>query len=97
MNALEFINTVASTLQERGDQYGPIRENVNRIAAIAYLISGEPVDPLLVVRVLVAVKLSRLAQDARHLDSVIDLAGYSAIWAELVTEPDALNEPVSGV
>jgi hypothetical protein len=96
MQALEFVNTVANTLQERGDQYGPIRENVDRIAAIAYLISGEPVDPLLVVKVLVAVKLSRLAQDARHLDSVVDLAGYSAIWAELISEP-ALNEPVSGV
>jgi len=96
MNALEFINTVASTIQERGDQYGPIRENVDRIAAITYLISGEPVDPLLVVRVLVAVKLSRLAQDARHLDSVVDLAGYSAIWAELISEP-AFIEPVSSV
>lgn len=96
MQALDFVNTVANTIQERGEQYGPIRENVERIAAFVYLMTGHPVDPLLVVKVLMAVKLSRLAQDDHHLDSVIDAAGYSAIWAELISEP-ALSEPVSGV
>lgn len=96
MQALEFVNTVANTIQERGEQYGPIRENVDRIAAFLYLMTGQPVDPLFVVKVLMAVKLSRLAQDDHHLDSVVDTAGYSALWAELISEP-ALNEPVSGV
>ena len=98
MNALEFINEVGNTIQERGEQYGPIRENVDRIAAFVWLMTGKPVEPLLVVKVLMAVKLSRLAQDDHHLDSVIDTAGYSAIWAELITErANALKDQPTGV
>jgi len=98
MLALEFVNEVAHTIQERGEQYGPVQENVERIAAFVWLMTGKPVEPLLIVKVLMAVKLSRLAQDDHHLDSVIDTAGYSAIWAELITErPDALKDQPTGV
>lgn len=97
MNVHEFVATLDQTINDRGQQYGPVLQNIERIALLVSILTGSSCDPLLVVKVLVAVKLSRLAQDDGHLDSVVDLAGYSAIWAELISEPAALKDQPTGV
>lgn len=53
------------------------------IAARWSITLGHPVTPAQVVLCMLDLKLARLARDPRHLDSLLDVAGYAAVLSEV--------------
>ena len=53
------------------------------IAARWSLTLGHPVTPAQVVLCMMDLKLTRLARDPGHQDSILDLVGYAAILHEV--------------
>lgn len=68
---------------DRDRDYGSADANHLRIASIWAVILGHPVSPAQVALCMCGVKIARLAHDIGKTDSWIDLAGYSALGAEL--------------
>jgi hypothetical protein len=69
-------------------EYGPPAESFARAAAYASLATGLRLTPADVVRVLWAVKCSRLNRQSKA-DSHVDRIGYDALLAEV---PDSFSE-----
>jgi len=82
-----FLSVVDATLDTRGEAYGSMQENFQRMADMANAYLGpklkHPLSPADCCGIMVAFKLARLANDAAHADSILDIAGYAAIWNEV--------------
>ncbi len=83
------------TAQDRNSVYGHPADDFARTAAIATALGftrqGRPLEPVDVSLFQEAVKLSRLAETPRHLDSWTDIAGY-ARTAEMIMEREGHHE-----
>lgn len=79
---------------DRNIDYGEPFENMSRIAEMmaAYMgkRTGREMDATDPVAFGIILKLSRLANNPRHLDSWTDLAGYASIGFEVVKKGDQL-------
>lgn len=73
-------------LRPRGDVYGTVRENHERIARIANELTGHSLLAHDIAMVLVAVKLSRIAQSPDHVDSYVDAINYLSFAGEFATD-----------
>lgn len=71
-------------LEDRRRSYGDPAASMAAIAARWSVTLGRPVTPAQVVLCLIDLKLARLAHDPAHLDSLRDVAGYSAVLREVV-------------
>jgi len=74
---------------DRAKQYGPIREDYSRVAAIFKAITGIPLTTEIAVAFMLAVKLSRLGMTlqghAKHKrDNLTDLCGYASKLNDLL-------------
>jgi class 3 adenylate cyclase len=74
---------VAGVVTRRRREYGEPVELFDRIARRWSLTLGTKVSPAQVALCLIDLKLARLARDPRHLDSVVDVAGYAAVLREV--------------
>lgn len=81
--ASEWLEIASDTLRERGAQYGDPRYNLLRIYKIARILGVQLRDPSDLALVFIATKLSRIVESPGREDSYLDLAGYSAILAQL--------------
>lgn len=86
MKHTEIINQALQLLKPRGDVYGTVRENHERIARIANELTNGKLTARDVALVLVAVKLSRLAQSPDHADSYVDAINYLSFAGEFATD-----------
>lgn len=86
MKANELMRTLAGTLRKRGKDYGSMRANHERIAAIWSVVLERPVTPEQVALCMAGVKIARLVQSPNHEDSWLDLAGYAAVGAEIADD-----------
>jgi len=84
MNRNEILDAAKETVAKRGEAYGDARENFERVAALWSYLLGFDVEPHQVPAMMIALKLARLANDPSHRDSMIDIAGYAALWSECV-------------
>lgn len=79
----------ACVCQDRQSSYGDAEDNFARIAALASVALADrlkrPLDAVDVALFMACVKLGRLAYDRGNLDSWVDLAGYAACGAGIVT------------
>ena len=82
----EFMGTASALVAQRGAVYGTIRENHEKIAKIASELTGHPLDAHDILMIMVAVKLSRIAQTPNHLDSYIDAINYLSFAGEIATD-----------
>ena len=88
----ELLDMAKAAVADRGAHYGPPSENFERIAARwrAHIKNAFGIDVALTahnVAVMCAdMKLARLEHEPAHLDSWVDLAGYSACGADIATE-----------
>lgn len=82
MNRVELLRAAEATVADRGEQYGSVWDNHERIAIIWTALIGIQIEPEHVAMMMAGVKLARLAATPDHQDSWVDLAGYAATGSE---------------
>ena len=83
MNGEMMLKHAASVFADRSQQYGEPRMFFESLAKRWSLTLGRPVTPAQVVRCLIDLKLERLANEPKHQDSIVDIAGYAAVLQEV--------------
>ncbi|MFZ1413257.1 MAG: DUF6378 domain-containing protein [Defluviicoccus sp.] len=78
-----LLQHAAGVIENRERIYGPPSENFEAIAARWSLVLGIAVTPAQVALCLIDLKLARLSRDPKHLDSIVDVAGYAACLREV--------------
>ena len=71
------------TATDRQDIYGDPYINHTRIADLWSVYLEKEISPSQVALCLCLVKIARLIETPDHLDSIIDLAAYTAIYGEI--------------
>lgn len=74
MNILEEANQI--TAGARAADYGSVKDDFGRTAALWSILIGAPVTPMQVALCMVALKLSRQCHKPKR-DNLIDIAGYA--------------------
>jgi hypothetical protein len=83
MNGPELLEHAAGVVSRRRREYGEPVELFDDIARRWSLTLGTKVSPAQVALCLIDLKLARLTRDPKHLDSVVDVAGYAAVLREV--------------
>ena len=83
MSAATLLDQASCIERERQAAYGDADKAMVAIAARWSLTLGHPVTPAQVVLCMMDLKLTRLARDPGHQDSILDLVGYAAILHEV--------------
>ena len=83
MNAAMLLQHAAGVIENRERIYGPAADNFAAIAARWSLVLGITITPAQVALCLIDLKLARLSHDPKHLDSIVDVAGYAACLREV--------------
>lgn len=91
MDRYEILEHARDTVTDRGANYGEASDNFDRIARLWSVLLGIDVQAHQVSAMMIAVKLARLYNDPAHRDSMIDIAGYAALWSECVDEEKSDN------
>jgi hypothetical protein len=84
MRAENLLEHAAAVISRRRCSYGDPANLFERVAARWSQTLGVKVTPPQVAILLIDLKIARLAGDPKHLDSVIDVAGYAACLAEVL-------------
>jgi Domain of unknown function (DUF6378) len=84
MTAEILLEQAASVVRDRRRTHGQPRELFEQIARRWSLVLGLEVTPAQAVLCMLEVKAARLSRDPRHLDSIVDVAGYAAILCEML-------------
>lgn len=66
----------------RQEAYGDAVTEFQKVAAAWSIMFGWDVDPEQVPQAMVLLKMIRLQQSPTHVDSWVDIAGYTALGAE---------------
>ena len=82
MNREQLLKEALKVVSHRGKDYGDIKTNHERIAALWSVILEKEVKATDVALCMVAVKMARLIETPDHQDSWVDIAGYSATGSE---------------
>jgi len=89
MNRSKALERVEEILEERGANYGDLRENWEQTARMIEMIVGVDIRPEQFGAIMIAMKMSRLSNsDCKHLDSLLDIIGYAALTIEILGEAD---------
>lgn len=72
--------------KDRRAAYGSPAESFGTLSDLWSAYLGFPVLPEQVVGCMMLLKLVRLKKNPHHLDSVTDIAGYAACYAEVIDE-----------
>jgi len=86
MTPEQLLEQAASVVRDRRHTYGQPHDLFERVAARWSQVLGVSVTARQVAVCLIDVKVARLTHNPRHLDSIIDIAGYAAILAELLDD-----------
>ena len=84
MNGPGLLEHAAGLVTRRRREYGKPADVFEAVAKRWSLVFGTKVTAAQVVLALVDLKLVRLTHDPRHLDSIIDIAGYAGCLAEVM-------------
>lgn len=90
MKASEVLLTATDVIGDRGLVYGSPKINQGRIAMRLQQMFEMPIADWQAALAMVEVKLARIQETPRHIDSFIDACAYLALAAELITEEDDL-------
>ena len=83
MTSEEMLQHAADIIAERGVAYGDVAMSMSTIAERWSITLGHAVTPAQVVLCMIDLKLTRLAHDPSHADSVADVIGYAALLPEM--------------
>ena len=85
-NAVRLLQHALTVVEERGQSYGDATTLFNQIARRWSLTLGVEVNASQVVLCMLDLKLARLSNDPTHTDSMVDVAGYAAVLADVLTQ-----------
>ena len=85
MDKVEALQAAMAAVAERGESYGDVRQNHQRIAQMWSVVFGQEVTPEQVVMAMTCMKIARLIETPDHEDSWVDICGYGACGAEVAT------------
>ena len=83
MNGPQLLEHTAGVVNRRRREYGEPAELFADVAMRWSLTLSTEVSPAQVALCLIDLKLARLAHDPKHLDSIVDVAGYAACLHEV--------------
>jgi Domain of unknown function (DUF6378) len=83
MTGEQILRHAAGIIAERGAAYGDAAASMSAVAKRWSITLGHSVTPTQVVLCMIDLKLSRLAHDPTHKDSVADVIGYAALLPEV--------------
>ena len=86
MRAEQLLEHAAGVVIGRRGDYGEPADLFERVAVRWSQVLGTKVTPAQVIVCLVDLKVARLTQDPRHLDSITDVAGYAGCLAEVLSD-----------
>lgn len=84
MKGERLLQNALRIFEERRAEYGSAERSFTAIAKRWSLVLGIEVSAQDVALCMLELKLARLSFDPAHADSVIDVAGYAAVLAELI-------------
>lgn len=84
MNGERLLQNALRVFEERRAEYGGAERALTAIAKRWSLVLGYEISAQDVALCLLEMKLARLTFNPAHADSIIDVAGYAAVLAELV-------------
>jgi hypothetical protein len=84
MNGPELLEQAADLVSRRRREYGEPVDVFDAIAQRWSSIFRTQVNAAQVVLALLDVKLARLSANPKHLDSIMDIAGYAGCLAEVL-------------
>ncbi len=85
-NAVRLLQHALTIVEERGQSYGDATTLFNQIAKRWSLTLGVEITASQVVLCMLDLKLARLSNDPTHADSMVDVAGYAAVLAEVTKQ-----------
>lgn len=74
--------------EERRANYGKAQHHFRDVAKRWSQVLGCPITPQQVVACMIELKLARLKENPAHFDSIVDIAGYAAVMAEVISESE---------
>jgi hypothetical protein len=86
MNGPELLEHAAGLIARRRREYGEPVDVFEAIAKRWSSVFRTEVSAAQVVIALLDVKLVRLSSDPKHLDSIVDVAGYAAVLREVTRD-----------
>lgn len=87
MNRKELLDEAGRTIAgQRQEEYGDARQSFDRIAALWSAYTGARITGSDVAGMMVLLKVSRTRTSPEKLDSWLDMAGYAALAAEMVSD-----------
>ena len=87
MNRKELLEEAGRTIAgQRQDDYGDARQSFDRIAALWSAYTGSRITAADVASMMVLLKASRARTSPEKIDSWLDMAGYAALAAEMVSD-----------
>jgi Domain of unknown function (DUF6378) len=86
MTAEQLLEQASSIVRDRRRTYGQPRDLLERVAIRWSQVLGITITPGEVIVCLIDLKVARLTHDPRHLDSIIDIAGYAGCLAEVLSD-----------
>ena len=78
-----ILEHAAEIIADRRTTYGDPAKSMATVAARWSVTLGRPVTPAEVMLCMIDLKLTRLAHDPSHRDSVVDVIGYAALLPEV--------------
>jgi len=83
MNGEMLLKHAAGVVADRRRLYGEPEDLFEQVAKRWSFVLGVKVSAAQVALCLIDLKIARLVHDPRHLDSIVDVAGYSACLREV--------------
>jgi len=83
MSGEMMLKQAAAVVANRRESYGDPLIAMDAVAKRWSITLGQPVSPAQVALCLIDLKLARLGHDPKHLDSMVDIAGYAAVLREV--------------
>ena len=78
-----MLRQAAAVVANRRDIYGDPVTSMTAVARRWSITLEHPITPAQVALCLIDLKLTRLAHQPDHLDSMVDIAGYAAVLREV--------------
>lgn len=85
------LQSAMDAVKARGQDYGTVLENHQRIADLWSVILGKEVTPTEAILCMTALKIARLMETPDHEDSWIDIAGYAACGGQMIDDQRELD------